>query len=264
MAGHRPQDWPDNAPPAASQFHQAITYLSSERVLNDEAAQAIHSFYTFMLGEVNATAVAEQLVAEEADEAAKAAARKAKKQKAKARKQQARSDAAAASEPSAKTSMQSEQDVEHTATVPQSSPSASRGGGSLSDQDTVGPQSQLQHKIAQDSAVYALPDQATLDEPRVASAAVAVGSPSTGAAAVEASQGADATFLDQLFCCPLTKVAMVDPVIAGDGHTYERSAIQHWLQGSSLSPVTRDKLPHTRLVPNVLVKSALAQHAGLS
>lgn len=49
MAGHRPQDWPDNAPPAASQFHQAITYLSSERVLNDEAAQAIHSFYTFML-----------------------------------------------------------------------------------------------------------------------------------------------------------------------------------------------------------------------
>lgn len=164
-----------------------------------------------MQGEVNATAVAEQLVAEEADEAAKAAARKAKKQKAKARKQQARSDAAAASEPSAKTSMQSEQDVEHTATVPQSSPSASRGGGSLSDQDTVGPQSQLQHKIAQDSAVYALPDQATLDEPRVASAAVAVGSPSTGAAAVEASQGADATFLDQLFCCPLTKVKLAQP-----------------------------------------------------
>ena len=34
------------------------------------------------------------------------------------------------------------------------------------------------------------------------------------------------------------QVAMMDPVIAADGHTYERSAIQHWLQGSSLSPVT--------------------------
>ena len=60
------------------------------------------------------------------------------------------------------------------------------------------------------------------------------------------------------------QVAMVEPVIAADGHTYERSAIQHWLQGSSLSPVTGDKLPHTRLVPNVLVKSALAQHALVS
>ena len=57
------------------------------------------------------------------------------------------------------------------------------------------------------------------------------------------------------------QVVMVDPVIAADGHTYERAAIQHWLQGSSLSPVTKDKLSHTRLVPNVLVKSALAQHA---
>ena len=57
---------------------------------------------------------------------------------------------------------------------------------------------------------------------------------------------------------------MTNPVIAADGHTYERTAIQHWLEGSSLSPVTSDKLSHTRLVPNVLVKSALAQHAQVS
>ena len=62
----------------------------------------------------------------------------------------------------------------------------------------------------------------------------------------------------------LLQVGMKDPVIAGDGHTYERAAIQHWLQGGSLSPVTGEKLPHTRLVPNVLVKSALSQHARLS
>ena len=59
-------------------------------------------------------------------------------------------------------------------------------------------------------------------------------------------------------------MVMMDPVIAADGHTYERTAIQHWLQGSSLSPVTGNKLPHTGLVPNVLVKSALAQHAQAS
>ena len=66
-----------------------------------------------------------------------------------------------------------------------------------------------------------------------------------------------------LWGCPHMQVAMVDPVIAGDGYSYERTAIHHWLQGSSLSPVTGDKLPHTRLVPNVLVKS-LAQHAKVS
>ena len=62
------------------------------------------------------------------------------------------------------------------------------------------------------------------------------------------------------------QVAMMDPMIAADGHTYERTAIQHWLEGSSLSPVTGDKLPHTRLLPNVLVKSVaqLAQHAQVS
>ena len=57
---------------------------------------------------------------------------------------------------------------------------------------------------------------------------------------------------------------MVDPVIAGDGHTYERAAIVHWLEGSSLSPVTSDKLPHTRLTPNVIAKTALQQHAQQS
>ena len=57
------------------------------------------------------------------------------------------------------------------------------------------------------------------------------------------------------------QVAMMDPVIAADGHTYERTAVQHWLQGSSLSPVTGDKLPHNRLVPNVSARAVRAQLA---
>ena len=50
---------------------------------------------------------------------------------------------------------------------------------------------------------------------------------------------------------------MIDPVIAADGHTYERAAIQQWLQTRSTSPVTLLPLPHTRLVPNVLAKTAI-------
>ncbi|KAL3154282.1 hypothetical protein ABBQ32_013773 [Trebouxia sp. C0010 RCD-2024] len=174
-----------------------------------------------------ATAAAEQLLAEEADAAAKAAAKRTKKQKAKAQKQQALSEAASASEPSADISLHTQQDQAPMATLHQSSPSASRDCGLSPDSDTAGVASQLQ-----DSA-----------------------------AAVDASKVDDARFLHQLFCCPITQVAMVDPVIAADGHTNERSAIQHWLQGRSLSPVTGDKLPHTRLVRNVLVKIALAQYS---
>ena len=57
---------------------------------------------------------------------------------------------------------------------------------------------------------------------------------------------------------------MLDSVIAADGHTYERTAIQLWLQDSFLSPLTGRRLPHTRLVPNFLVKAAVAQHAQVS
>ena len=51
---------------------------------------------------------------------------------------------------------------------------------------------------------------------------------------------------------------MVDPVIAADGHTYERAAIHKWLQTNCTSPVTTNFMPHTRLIPNVLVKTAIA------
>lgn len=51
---------------------------------------------------------------------------------------------------------------------------------------------------------------------------------------------------------------MVDPVIAGDGHTYERAAIAAWLVTNNSSPVTQTPLPHPRLVPNLLIKGAIA------
>jgi hypothetical protein len=49
-----------------------------------------------------------------------------------------------------------------------------------------------------------------------------------------------------------------DPVIAADGHSYERSAIEAWLQHHNTSPLTNLPLPHKHLVPNRAIKSAIA------
>ena len=50
---------------------------------------------------------------------------------------------------------------------------------------------------------------------------------------------------------------MVDPVIAADGHTYERDAIQKWLQHSSASPVTGLKIASKELLPNLAIDCAI-------
>ena len=163
-------------------------------------------------------AAADSLVADEASEAAKAAAKKAKKQKAKARKQQARSDATSASPPPASDpsasgastggSLQRQQDVEPEAAMQLSSTLHGTGHGVPSEQDTAGLHAQLHSMTVHDSAKHTLPLHAALDEQEStpAPAAAAAQAPEGNAAAVDASQGDDATFLDQLFCCPITKV----------------------------------------------------------
>ena len=52
---------------------------------------------------------------------------------------------------------------------------------------------------------------------------------------------------------------MGDPVIAADGHTYERDAIESWLQAHGTSLQTGLPLPHYRLTRNQLIKSAIAR-----
>ena len=51
---------------------------------------------------------------------------------------------------------------------------------------------------------------------------------------------------------------MTEPVMAGDGHTYEGAAITAWLQQNHTSPVTQVPIPHPRLVPNLLIRNAIA------
>ena len=57
--------------------------------------------------------------------------------------------------------------------------------------------------------------------------------------------------------CPITLSAMEDPVVAADGHTYERSAITDWMSRNSTSPLTGDPFEHNNLVPNYAFRSVL-------
>ena len=61
---------------------------------------------------------------------------------------------------------------------------------------------------------------------------------------------------DELFC-PITREIMRDPVVAEDGHTYERTAIgKFWTEkGTPISPVTNRPLPSDRLTPSVTLRS---------
>ena len=52
---------------------------------------------------------------------------------------------------------------------------------------------------------------------------------------------------------------MKDPVICTDGHTYERSAIRHWLDKYGTSPVTNKKLPNHKLIPNYAIKKVIEE-----
>lgn len=62
----------------------------------------------------------------------------------------------------------------------------------------------------------------------------------------------------QDFICCITQDLMQDPVIAADGQSYERSAIEEWFyKGHSTSPMTGAQLSHTHLTPNCNLKSQI-------
>jgi hypothetical protein len=62
------------------------------------------------------------------------------------------------------------------------------------------------------------------------------------------------------FTCPITYDKMKDPVVASDGHSYERSAIEEILRGPHpLSPLTRATLGPA-LVPNLNLRRRIEDH----
>eukprot|EP00658_Telonema_sp_P-2_P043222 TRINITY_DN3116_c0_g1_i1.p1 TRINITY_DN3116_c0_g1~~TRINITY_DN3116_c0_g1_i1.p1 ORF type:complete len:318 (-),score=78.41 TRINITY_DN3116_c0_g1_i1:354-1190(-) len=79
------------------------------------------------------------------------------------------------------------------------------------------------------------------------------------------SQCHDAVPMDGVpneFVCPITLEIMEDPVMAGDGHTYEREAIENWfLTASTLSsPKTNQVMLSSQVIPNHALKSLILEY----
>ena len=70
------------------------------------------------------------------------------------------------------------------------------------------------------------------------------------------------TSLQQIVQCDtcFMQGLMRDPVIAADGHSYERAALEGWLAQHDTSPVTGKPLQHKRIVENVLIRNAIGRH----
>ena len=64
------------------------------------------------------------------------------------------------------------------------------------------------------------------------------------------------------YICPLTKKVMMDPVIAFDGHCYERAAIEHYLKQHNKSPVTGKDAEYLIVFPNHRLRSEIAKDLG--
>ncbi|KAG7464101.1 hypothetical protein MATL_G00183690 [Megalops atlanticus] len=62
------------------------------------------------------------------------------------------------------------------------------------------------------------------------------------------------------FLCPITREVMKDPVIAADGYSYEREAIESWINSKNRSsPMTNLPLQTTALTPNRTLKMAIGR-----
>ncbi|NXP02484.1 WSDU1 protein, partial [Thinocorus orbignyianus] len=62
------------------------------------------------------------------------------------------------------------------------------------------------------------------------------------------------------FLCPITRELMKDPVIAADGYSYEKDAIEKWINNKRRSsPMTNLPLPTPVLTPNRTLKMAIGR-----
>lgn len=61
------------------------------------------------------------------------------------------------------------------------------------------------------------------------------------------------------FLCPIQGEVFTEPVLAGDGYTYERAAITRWIKINGLSPITGAALDVDFLQPNRALKDAITE-----
>ncbi|CAF1259878.1 unnamed protein product [Didymodactylos carnosus] len=62
---------------------------------------------------------------------------------------------------------------------------------------------------------------------------------------------------DDSLLCPITLQLFRDPVLAQDGHTYERQAIVEWIKTNGTSPITGQHLSLEHLYPCYAIKKAV-------
>jgi hypothetical protein len=74
----------------------------------------------------------------------------------------------------------------------------------------------------------------------------------------------DSTTIPVVFCCPITKALMKDPVLMKDGCTYERTAIAQALGRNPASPITRAPLSMNDAVPNRALRDAIERFISKS
>lgn len=88
---------------------------------------------------------------------------------------------------------------------------------------------------------------------------VRLSSPSTSFAKMHFLQDiGDNEGVPRQLLCPITHELMEEPVIAEDGHTYEKAAIVEWFRNRNSSPMTNERLKSTQVIPNVLVHAIIS------
>ena len=63
------------------------------------------------------------------------------------------------------------------------------------------------------------------------------------------------------FLCPITLQVMNDPVLLGDGQSYERIVVEDWLENHSTSPMTNAPLTNKDIVPNIALRQMIEDWA---
>ena len=113
---------------------------------------------------------------------------------------------------------------------------------------------EFEARRAAGTALVAVPDA----EPAAEPADTAAEEPATAA---EDTPAPESKQIPERLCCPISLELMVRPVIAADGHTYDRSSIEDWLaRGNTTSPTTGAPLEHLHLADNHLVRSMVSEY----
>ena len=69
----------------------------------------------------------------------------------------------------------------------------------------------------------------------------------------------DTLHLPKSIYCPISRMPMVDPVIAPDGNSYERCEILRWWKKKETSPITGAKLELLLLIPNHALRKTISE-----